>query len=219
MSRRTIGRAILKRDLTPIRQEVEGQLPRGLFSGHRAWSACVPESYMSIVNGCGCFSIMKMSGRRTMPASARCGTRSFGGSCPLARRVPVRQPLRRDDADRDRKLPPSAPQCLRARDGGRSAPLCSPAHAVTPSQGVTDYRSPSIRIEKSIGCPRAISTSGRAVVRGEVGDLVRRAKEAGKRWRPRRWIPRFAPSSATDRVAFSNELTEAIIITRFEVSR
>jgi len=50
---------------------------------------------------------------------------------------------------------------------------------------------------------------GARVVR-EVGDLVRRAKEAGKRLATLAVDTEIRFRSATDRAAFSNELTEAI---------
>jgi hypothetical protein len=50
---------------------------------------------------------------------------------------------------------------------------------------------------------------GARVVR-EVGDLVRRAKEAGKRLATLAVDTEVRFRSATDRAAFSNELTEAI---------
>jgi len=60
----------------------------------RSWSAGAGNC-MTIANGCGRFSIMKMWNRRTTPVSERSGTRSFGGSYPLARRVPEAAALSR----------------------------------------------------------------------------------------------------------------------------
>ena len=53
----------------------------------------------------------------------------------------------------------------------------------------------------------------------EVGDLVRRAKEAGKRLATLAVDTEVRFRSATDQAAFSNELTEAITKLVSEVSR
>ena len=59
---------------------------------------------------------------------------------------------------------------------------------------------------------------GARVIR-EVGDLVRRANEAGKRLATLAVDTEVRFRSAADRAAFSQELTEAIANTRFEISR
>ncbi len=67
----TVSRAELKRGLAPVRQQVEGLLLRGRFSGHpRLEGMC--RSCMTTGPGCG-RSWTMTSSRRTMPVSGRCG--------------------------------------------------------------------------------------------------------------------------------------------------
>ena len=71
-------------------------------------------------------------------------------------------------------------------------------------------QSPPIRSENAIACPRAISSRWAPRVVREVGDLSRRAREAGKGLATLSVDTEVRFRSAAERAAFTSELTEAV---------
>ena len=135
----TISRAAFVRRMAPVRREVERLLLRGVRERQCVAGRHVP----GIARASGlALDVRPLRRRRT---DEQCGRTCVASRRHLAQALLrhakcQRQPLRGNDADRDRDLPPTTPQRLRVPHRRRPFASRPPTHPVTPSRGVNGCR-------------------------------------------------------------------------------